>query len=70
MSFQIKISASEDVQKALAEIGRTEDIKFSPDNRRLAIAGFLKNKILIVNVLIDQSATGKQVTLSDCITIT
>ena len=70
MAFQIKISASEDVQKALAEIGRTEDIKFSPDNRRLAIAGLLKHKILILNVSIDESATGKQVTLSDCMTIT
>jgi len=70
MAFEITFAASDHVQKALAEIGRTEDIKFSPDNRRLAIAGFLKNRILIVSTIIEESATGKRVTLSDCITIT
>lgn len=70
MTFQIQLSASDHVRRALAEIGRTEDIKFSPNNRRLAIAGFVKNKILIVSTVIEESAAGKRVTLSDCITIT
>ncbi len=70
MAFEITFAASDQVQKALAEIGRTEDIKFSPDNRRLAIAGYTKNRILIVHTFIEESATGKRVTLSDCITIT
>lgn len=70
MAFEITFAASDRVQKALAEIGRTEDVKFSPDNRRLAIAGYTKNQILIINTLIEESATGKRVTLSDCTTIT
>lgn len=70
MTLQIQFSASDRVQKALAEIGRTEDIKFSPDNRRLAIAGYTNNQILIASILLEESATGKRVTLPDCLTIT
>ena len=69
-NYKIMISVSDDVRKALNELGRTEDVKFSTDCRRLAIAGFLKNNILIVNTDIEQAARDKRVTLSDCITIT
>jgi hypothetical protein len=70
MTVQIEFSASDDVTKALVELGRTEDVKFSPDNRRLAIAGFTKNKILIVDSCIEETTIRKRVTLSNCITIT
>jgi len=70
MTFQIEFSASDDVTKALVELGRTEDVKFSPDNHRLAIAGFIKNKILIVDSCIEETAIRTRVTLSNCITIT
>lgn len=70
MTFEIEFSASDDVTKALVELGRTEDVKFSPDNRRLAIVGFIKNKILIVDSCIEETTIRKRVTLSNCITIT
>ncbi len=70
MPFQIEVTIADNVQKALAEIGRTEDVKFSPDNRCIAIAGFLKNQILIIDIQIDESATTKRIILSDSITIT
>ena len=70
MTFQIEFSASDDVTKALVELGRTEDVKFSPDNHRLAIAGFIKNKILIVDSCIEETTIRTRVTLSNSITIT
>ncbi len=38
-------------------IGRTEDVTFSPDNRRLAIAGFVTNRIVVLDVEIDTCPT-------------
>lgn len=70
MTYQIKISASNDAQNALAELGRSEDVKFSPDNRRLALAGYKTNKILIVRASVDESPAGKRIRLSDAMTIT
>lgn len=68
---QIEFAASENVSAALADLGRTEDVKFSPDNRRLALAGFAKNKIVVVDVDIDtSSAGGPSISLTDVIEIT
>jgi len=67
--MQIEFTASEEVQEALANLGRTEDVRFSPNNRRLAIAGFAKNKILVVDVDIVASVAGKTVDLTDCVEI-
>lgn len=70
MSYQLKAIASDTVQKALANIGRTEDVKFSPDNSKLAIAGFHNNKILIIGVTIEASTPDRLIHLTDCFTIT
>jgi len=35
---QLPFTASDQVRGAIASMGRTEDVTFSPDNRRLAIA--------------------------------
>jgi len=68
--WQIEFTASEEVRGALESIGRTEDVKFSPSNRRLALAGFAKNKLTIFDVEIATSAIGKNVTLTDFTEIT
>ncbi len=47
---RISFLPSEGVKFALANLGRTEDVQFSPDNSRLAIAGFSENKILILDI--------------------
>ena len=70
MSFQLAVKISDAVEKALKNIGRTEDIKFSPDNNKLAIAGFHKNKILVIDIVIEESAGTKLVILTDCLTLT
>jgi hypothetical protein len=38
------------IRDVIAGLGRTEDVKFSPDGRRLAIAGYTKARIVIVDV--------------------
>ncbi len=68
--MQIEFAAPDDLRKALTDLGRTEDLKLSPNNRRLAISGFAKNKILIVDVDIDASSVGKKVALSAPLEIT
>lgn len=48
--MRIEFTAGEAIRAALATIGRTEDVTFSPDGKRLAVAGFLKNRILVIDV--------------------
>ena len=67
---QIEITAPQEVWGALKDLGRTEDVKLSPSNRRLAIAGFAKSKLLVLDVDIVASADGKRVILTDFMEIT
>ncbi|MFY8113419.1 MAG: hypothetical protein ACOVOC_04345, partial [Rhabdaerophilum sp.] len=48
--MELPYQADEAASAALRRIGRTEDIQFSPDNRRLAIAGAKADMILILSV--------------------
>ena len=50
MLSPIPFDASDEILHALAAVGRTEDIAFSPDNRRIAVAGFTKNCIAIIDI--------------------
>src|SRR5512141_435118 len=68
-TMQIEFTASREVRQALASLGRTEDVKFSPSNTRLAIAGFARNKILVVEVDITASEACKRVELTDCLEV-
>ena len=70
MDMRIEFIASDEVKEALASLGRTEDVKFSPDNRRLAIAGFSKNKCVVVDIQFEISSTHKKVLLNDFVEIT
>ena len=64
------ISISEDVKESLGNIGRSEDVKLSPNERRMVIAGFEKNKLLLIDVEFDFSGGGKRIALTKCIEIT
>ena len=66
----IKVSMPDDVLMCLQEIGRTEDVKFSPDCSKLAIAGFRQNRLLILDIEIVPSLYGTSVSLNDYIEIT
>lgn len=65
----IAFKAHEPVRRALSEIGRTEDLRFSPDNRRIALAGYFKCVCLILDVEIVRGPDGPEVLISDHIEI-
>ncbi|MEP7056406.1 MAG: hypothetical protein ABI809_01370 [Caldimonas sp.] len=50
MNAQIQYAAPEQVETVIKQLGRTEDVTFSPSNRRLAIAGFRANKIAVFDI--------------------
>jgi len=49
---QIRYKASAEVRSVISGISRTEDIKLSPDNSRLAIVDFVCNKIFLFSIRI------------------
>ncbi|MCC2098607.1 MAG: hypothetical protein KDJ29_17050, partial [Hyphomicrobiales bacterium] len=55
---------SSGVRDALSSIGRTEDIRLSPDNRRLAIVGFNENVCLLCAVEIDAKTPVPRIALT------
>jgi hypothetical protein len=61
---RISFVPSDGVKAALANLGRTEDVQFSPDDRRLAIVGYNLNKILILDIKA-KTAKGKILVLCD-----
>jgi hypothetical protein len=63
--MELDYRAPQHVRDVIASLGRTEDLKFSPSNKLLAIAGFLKNKIAIFNIDVDKSNDGTRITLSN-----
>src|SRR6185312_8172656 len=62
--MQLKYSVPQCVFDTIVSLGRTEDIKFSPGNRRLAIAGFHKNKIAVFELSL-VSSSQKEITVTD-----
>jgi hypothetical protein len=63
--MQLKYTAPKHVFDVIASLGRTEDIKLCPSNRRLAIAGYEENKITIFDIHIDISQNEKRISLTD-----
>jgi hypothetical protein len=53
------------VRRALASMGRTEDIRFSPSGRRVAFACYARNEIALVDVAIDREAGSVKVAVTD-----
>jgi hypothetical protein len=52
----IDYTAPDHVREIVQSLGRTEDIRFSPDNRRLAIAAFNANRIAVLDVEVGAGA--------------
>jgi hypothetical protein len=48
--MRITFTTSKEVADVLATLGRTEDIRFSPQKRRLAVAAFYGNKIAVFDI--------------------
>jgi hypothetical protein len=63
--MRLTYTASDHVQNVIADLGRTEDVKFSPSNCRLAVACFGKNQIVIFNVCITGAPYERKISLTD-----
>jgi len=64
MAVQLEYSASPGVAEVIADLRRTEDICFSPDNRRLLIAGFARHQLTVFDIDITPSAGGTRIALT------
>jgi hypothetical protein len=64
--MHISYEASAHVKHTLDNIGRTEDLAFSPDNRRLAIAAYAQSKILMLDIDISATADGNRIVIRNC----
>jgi hypothetical protein len=69
MSAEVPYSASVAAQRVIADLGRTEDVQFSPSNRRLAVAAFHHNRIAVFDVAISRSAGKAEVALNGAVEI-
>jgi hypothetical protein len=67
--MQIDYCASDDVRRVIAAIGRTEDIRFSPTNGRLAVAAAGRDKIAIFDIEIVGAGASPSVRLTDAVEI-
>jgi DNA-binding beta-propeller fold protein YncE len=70
MLQQLEFKASNAVRAALSDTGRTEDVRFSPDNRRLVLAGFGLNHLLILRIAIESGSAGPTIVADDFMELT
>ena len=61
---RIEYSAPQPVRDVISSLGRTEDVRFSPNKRRLALVGLLKSKVAIFDISITLSGNSKHITLT------
>lgn len=66
---EIDYDAPPHVREAIADIGRTEDIRFSPGNRRLAVAAFNLNRVVVFDVDVSKSGTQARIALTGVVEI-
>jgi DNA-binding beta-propeller fold protein YncE len=61
---QLAFDAPPDVRAALETLGRTEDVRFTPSGRRLAIASFHNERIAVADVEVTASASEPEVAVT------
>ena len=64
MALSIPYAAPQTVIDAVASLGRTEDVRFSPSNRRLAVASFLRDRVVVFDIDITSSSGSTAVALT------
>jgi DNA-binding beta-propeller fold protein YncE len=69
MEGQVRYSASVAARRVMASLGRTEDVKFSPSNRRLAVAGFHANKVAVFDADVRCAAHRIEIALTGAVEI-
>ena len=66
----IDFKASRAVRAALSAIGRTEDLRFSPDNRLLVVAGYARKRLLVLRIDIEAGPDDPCVTVRNFMELT
>jgi hypothetical protein len=64
MVLELQYTAPQSVTDAVDTLGRTEDVRFSPSNRRLAVASFHRDRIAVFDVDIMSSLGATRVALT------
>lgn len=64
MTTLIPLNVSASAQRVLDALGRTEDVKLSPSNRRLAVASVRHQDVVVFDLSIETHSGSTQVTLS------
>ena len=59
---EVAYTMTDPVREALERIGRTEDAQFAPSGRRLALAGFGRRRILVLEFTLDMMPAASHVT--------
>lgn len=62
--MRIPFKAGDAVASAIRRLGRTEDMRWSPSGRRLALAGYLTNRVLILEAVTETAAEPSRVELT------
>ena len=62
---QLEFETTEPVKAAISALSRTEDLRFAPGNRLLAIAAFGHSRCLVLRVHIELTACGLRVSADD-----
>jgi len=62
--IEIDFTAPPGVTALIASLGRTEDARFSPNNRRLAVAGFGLDRIAVFDIDIATTAAGTRIAVT------
>src|SRR5207247_5285061 len=64
MLIESQYTSQQSVTDAVGCLGRTEDVRFSPSNRRLAVASYYRNRIVVFEIDIASSSGATQVALT------
>src|SRR3974377_437394 len=63
--MELGYTAPDPVRRAITSLGRTEDVRFSPNNRRLAVSSFMKHTLALFDISI--SGSPAQIVLTDVV---
>lgn len=70
MQTPLEISAPAEVLAMIAGFRRTEDVRFSPDGRRIVVAGFARHSLFVLDVDLSRTTDERMVRIIGCQTLT
>lgn len=66
---QLPAKISRTVRSCLEPLGRTEDVRFSPDNKTLAIAGYINGLCLLLRIKVRDPRSHPRIAIHDALTV-